>query len=522
MSNSGQCSNFGNCSIADERKSVDVPSGQDLACPECGRPLMLVARESTPNRSAIVVLGIGAVLFLLVGGAAWYFLTRPQDVAPTAAVAAPSPPPAQPPPPPTAAAPVLRFAGSNTIGKTLMPALAEAFLQREGASAVRREPLAAPVETRVVGTFPNGPRAVEIKAHGTSTAFEALRQASAEIAMASRRITPPEIDSLRALGDMTATSREHVLAVDGVAIIVNADNPLSSISADKLAGAFAGELTQFAQLGGGSANVALYARDDASGTFDVFQQLVLRDKRLSASARRFEDGGALVAAVAKDPGGLGFVSMSQANAASGVRTLAVAAVGGIPLVPTRLTVGTEDYVLSRRLYLYVGDTSNDLARNFIEFALSRAGQEIVTKAGFLALTVQREASTPDAKAPPDYKKFTAGATRLTTNFRFRTGSSDLDNRALRDLERVTDLMVDLNVGADKLLLFGFADSTGSPAANDQLSAHRAESIASSFRQRGLTPGTVRGFGQSLPIADNNTPEGREKNRRVEVWVRKTL
>jgi phosphate transport system substrate-binding protein len=185
-----------------------------------------------------------------------------------------------------------------------------------------------------------------------------------------------------------------------------------------------------------------------------------------------------------------------------------------------LTVATEDYPLSRRLYLYVAKPEDPRARAFVEFSLSKAGQEVVAESGFIALTPESTTPTTQTNLPPNYQKLTEGASRLSTNFRFQTGSSELDNRALRDLDRVAELMIVLDHGGDKLLLLGFSDSTGSANANQQLSQTRAEHVAAAFRQRGLSPSQVRGFGAALPVGDNSTPEGRDKNRRVEVWIQK--
>jgi phosphate transport system substrate-binding protein len=106
------------------------------------------------------------------------------------------------------------------------------------------------------------------------------------------------------------------------------------------------------------------------------------------------------------------------------------------------------------------------------------------------------------------------------DFRFRTGRADLDNKAIVDLDRVIGFVSDLHYSGDSVLLFGFADSTGGRQMNQALSENRAKTVAQEFEQRGLHPGTVRGFGPDLPVASNDTEEGREKNRRVEIWVRK--
>jgi phosphate transport system substrate-binding protein len=92
-------------------------------------------------------------------------------------------------------------------------------------------------------------------------------------------------------------------------------------------------------------------------------------------------------------------------------------------------------------------------------------------------------------------------------------------KAQVDVDRVISLIADRKSAGDKILLFGFADSIGSPAANQALSLSRARIIENQFVQRGLKPAAVRGFGSSLPVASNDSPDGREKNRRVEIWIR---
>lgn len=475
----------------------------------------------TPLAKILIVLLVSVLVYLALRA---FGVVSPggsdgsSDAGDPSASTATEAPPDAPTPEPAASAPLLRFAGSNTVGHTLLPLLAEAYLAREGATSVRREPGASHTTIHVTGELEGKRQTIAIQAHGTATGFVALQQGKADVAMASRRIREDEVARLASIGPMTSPSREHVLAVDGVAVIVQADRRLESVTVPQLAGLFSGTLNDFAKLGAGAGAVHVYARDDASGTFETFKSLVLHDQPLSASARRFEDGAELVAAVARDPQGIGFVSASQASGDSGVHTLAVAEPSATALLPTRLTIGTEDYALSRRLFLYVADTGHARARSFVDFALSRAGQELVTKAGFVALTPESTRASAPANALPAYDKVIAGASRLTTNFRFHTGSSELDNRALRDLDRVAELMIDLKRGGEKLLLLGFSDATGAARVNQQLSHDRAEHVARALRQRGLDASRVEGFGAAMPVADNATSEGREKNRRVEIWI----
>ena len=98
------------------------------------------------------------------------------------------------------------------------------------------------------------------------------------------------------------------------------------------------------------------------------------------------------------------------------------------------------------------------------------------------------------------------------------GSSQLDNRALTDLERVVDFLRELDLNGASVRLLGFADNQGGAAVNRALSRNRALRVAQALAQRGVAGAEVEGFGAALPISDNSSEEGRDRNRRVEIWI----
>ena len=283
---------------------------------------------------------------------------------------------------------ILRLSGSNTIGAALGPALAEEFLrQRLRATEVKTVRGDKEDEVRVQGLLPgeSSVRVIEIHAHGSATAFEDLGRLLCDIGMASRKIKPDEASRLAGFGDMTSPAAEHVLGLDGIAVIVSKANPVQSLTKVQLARVFAGEITNWRQLGGPSAGINVYARDDKSGTYDTFKTLVLGSKKLVANAKRFEDSRELSDAVVKDLDGIGFIGLPYVRDA---KALAVSENGTRPFVPSHFTVSTEDYALSRRLFLYnASSPTSDMARKFVNFALSPEGQEIVEKIGFVGQTV---------------------------------------------------------------------------------------------------------------------------------------
>jgi phosphate transport system substrate-binding protein len=188
------------------------------------------------------------------------------------------------------------------------------------------------------------------------------------------------------------------------------------------------------------------------------------------------------------------------------------------------TVRTEDYRLSRRLYLYVSPTSpNPWVGKFVQFALSDEGQAVVDAVGFvgqsLNQTVAEAAPALPSEVPAEYARLTRSATRLPLVFRFESGSDRLDNKSLRDVGRLLESMSQPANRGRRVLLFGFADALGSPEANRRLSGARAAAVADELRSEGVNPEEVTGFGSALPVASNETEEGKARNRRVEVWLK---
>jgi phosphate transport system substrate-binding protein len=416
---------------------------------------------------------------------------------------------------------MLRLQGSNTIGSGLAPELAEAFLKNLGAQDVHRVPGAAN-EVSISGRLPNDElQTIDIAAHGTATAFEALATGKADIGMASRRINKEEQVRLAALGDFTSRASENVLALDGIAVIVHPSNPIEALTVEQVAALFTGKFQDWSQLGGSAGPVHLYAHDAKSGTFDTFRELVLHGEKIAQGAERLEGSEELSRRVARDPAGIGFTSMAFIGT---TKALKISLGGSVPLRPMALTVRTEDYILSRRLYLYTPATSaNPWARKFIEFSLSDAGQRIVDQMGFVGSPLSTSSIPTEVvttNLPSAYAKLVRNAERLPFNFRFRSGTSELDTKAFHDLGRLVQFLADRDYRERQILLFGFSDRSG--RQENDLTRARAEQVRRELIIAGISPAMieVHTFGSELPVASNETEEGREKNRRVEIWLRR--
>ena len=457
----------------------------------------------------------------------------------------------------------LKVAGPGAFTGALVPDLLAGWVERRVTAAGDGAGFAV-VDA---SNDPREPDRLEIAGRSTADAFEALADGRAELAVADRPPLPAERAALAPLDDFPSEATEHVFALEAIVPVVHASRALEAIGLEGLRAAVAGSPPDWTALGeargnpdaNGAANDA--ANGDANGGGDAGggRPSVHVSDRLAASLGRGGPGdaggaaglpavgptvvrhpnrAAVLAAVAADPDALGLVAHLDADpadgyAARGVRALGVA---DCELVhpPTGFAARSEEYPLSRRLYLYYSPRRADFAGGFVRHAQSDAGQRTVAahglvdlsivgasdedRAGALANRARTGVQSTDVAAGLDAA--VADARRLSTTFRFVTGSARLDARAVRDAERLAGWLRERDLDASDVRLVGYADSRGGYPRNCELSRQRAGSVAEALAGEGLD-GTATAFGacEEAPVACNATAVGQELNRRVEVWLR---
>lgn len=415
--------------------------------------------------------------------------------------------------------PALRIHGSNTIGAELSPALVLDFLKDQQLHEVHSQNGEHPLEQSIIGSEPGLQGAeirVELAAHGSATGFEDLAKGATDIAAASRRIKDSEAQQLTRLGDLKGADGEHVIGLDGVAVIVNKANPLKSLTTDQLAGLFSGEIKNWSAIDGTPGPVRIYSRDDKSGTYETFNELVLKthSKKLSADATLFESSEELSKRVSSDPNGIGFIGLPYVLQ---TKAVAVSDGGYSAIYPTAESIATEDYPLSRRLFFYTPTANkNPWIDALVKFTLTPAGQSIVARIGFVGQEPQPFKVTPNHQMPAQYLQLAQQAQRLSVNFRFADGGAELDNKAKRDLHRVVDYAKAHKV--EHLTLVGFSDDAKNQQRANTLSKLRVLAVRRELAKAGVTTTDVQSFGNALQVAESNEGEKRLRNRRVEVWV----
>lgn len=435
--------------------------------------------------------------------------------------------------------------GSNTIGAQLMPAIIEGYAKTIQAKTTRIVG-SGPEEIKLVLSGEDGKKlvSIDLKSKGSGTSAPALASGTAQIGMSSRPIKTSEIQKLKEAGinGVKSSRGENIVALDGLIVLVSPSNPIHTLSMEQLAQIFSGQLTDWSQIGRPTPGpINVYARDSKSGTFDTFKSLVLKPYKvkISPKAKRFTSNADLSDQTANDPDGIGFAGFAYKRNAS---LISITSKCGITKQPTLFNVKTEEYPLSRRLFLYTSSEvlTSQHAKKVLDYALSDAAQPIIPRLGFInqsihTLSFDKQGSRIAAALNVtgddfnldlvrDFTKQFSRANRLSVTFRFKSGSAQLTNKSQSDILRFVKLLKTDAMKKKEVFLVGFSDDRGAFELNRELAFKRA--LAIKFAILSASSGAVpsenlklKSYGELFPVACNTDKKGQERNRRVEVWVR---
>lgn len=234
-------------------------------------------------------------------------------------------------------------------------------------------------ETYMAG---NKDATIQVTGGGTGTGFAALQNNTTDLCNASRPIKSEEV--LNCIKAFKKKPNEHTVALDGLAVYVNAENSVKELSLAQLDSIFTGKITNWKDVGGKDAPITLYSRENSSGTYEFFKEHVLKKKDFAASAQTMPGTAAVLQAVAKDANGIGY---GGAAYGAGAKHLLVKKDDASPGVePTEATVQDGSYPISRSLYIYVNPAidQGEIAK-YLAWITSADGQKVVKDVGYFAL-----------------------------------------------------------------------------------------------------------------------------------------
>jgi phosphate transport system substrate-binding protein len=225
---------------------------------------------------------------------------------------------------------------------------------------------------------------VDITGGGSGVGIEALIKGNIDVAQASRAMKSSEIAAARENGTDPV---EFSVAIDGIAIIVNQGNGISTLTMDQLRGIYNGTITNWNQLGGSDMAITAYGRQSTSGTYQYFKETVMKNENFSSGVSQETGNAAIAIKVQQTSGGIGYVGIGYAEQAAGTKILSLKANDTAPAyLPTdEAAVYSKNYPLSRYLFLYTDGAPDGAVKQWMEYVLSDAGQNIVAQEGFYKL-----------------------------------------------------------------------------------------------------------------------------------------
>lgn len=249
----------------------------------------------------------------------------------------------------TTQAQTLSLKGSDTLGAKLVPQLAEAF-KAAGNKGVK----------------------FEIAAEGSTTAFPALANGTAQLGMSSRKVKDDERTFCRTKG---VYIKEHQICFDMLCVIVNKNSPVSKLTKDQVAKIFTGQIKDWSEVGGAPGPISLYTRNTSSGTYKDWQKLAMKGRDYPASSQKLAGNEQIAQEVAKNKNGIGYVGLAYSKT-SGTKALPVDGVEPV-------AKNAKKYAYARPCFIYAPDKPTAEASAFMAFIESPAGQEIVRRVGFI-------------------------------------------------------------------------------------------------------------------------------------------
>ena len=210
---------------------------------------------------------------------------------------------------------------------------------------------------------------VNYSATGSGAGIDAVLAGTAEIGLSSRALKEEEKSN---------GAVENIVALDGVAVVVNPANPVSDLTADQIAQIYTGEITNWSELGGEDAPIAVLGREDGSGTRGAFEEILGIDGAC-VYTNEYGSTGDVIGSVAGNPNAIGYASLSAVD-----DTVKAVNVDGV--APSEATVKDGSYTIQRPFVMVTkeGTALSDAAQAFLDVALSGDAAQYISAAGAVA------------------------------------------------------------------------------------------------------------------------------------------
>ncbi|MDD5477815.1 MAG: phosphate ABC transporter substrate-binding protein [Candidatus Omnitrophica bacterium] len=228
---------------------------------------------------------------------------------------------------------------------------------------------------------------VAVTGGGSGTGIAALINSTCDIAECSRSMKKEEIQLAENKGVKPV---EHIVALDGIAVVVSPKNPVSKLTMEQLRAIFMGTIKNWKEVGGEDKTIVILSREVNSGTHVFFKEHVLRrghekgPEEFAPGALLMPSSQAIADEVAQNQNAIGYYGMGYISPKQKVILVAKDEKSEY-ITPTTENVVKSKYPISRPLYLYTNGEAQGLVKKFLDFTLSKEGQDIVVKTDFVPI-----------------------------------------------------------------------------------------------------------------------------------------
>jgi len=225
---------------------------------------------------------------------------------------------------------------------------------------------------------------ISVTGGGSGTGIAAILNGTTDICIASRSIKAKELTLAKEKG---LSPNEIVTSRDGIAVVVNPENPISELTIEQIGKIYTGVYTNWKDLGGPDHEIVILSRESSSGTYVFFQEHVMKKKDYSPNAMLMPSTSAIIQSVTQDMWAIGYVGLGYGvQAADRVKMLNVKNDADSPAIaPSVASVQDASYGIARPLHFYTNGTPTGTTKDFVDFVLSDAGQAIVLEAGYVPI-----------------------------------------------------------------------------------------------------------------------------------------
>lgn len=382
---------------------------------------------------------------------------------------------------------------------------------------------------------------IQVSGQTTPQAIEALIDGSASFVVTRSPATPELLTELTGerITSVDEVLDETIVGLDALSVVAHPDNLVSTLSISDARRVMSGGVSNWSEVGGPDAPLNVHMIADKAELKGFVVDQLSQNGRMTQNITAHDSSEALRDAIAGDPNGIGVLYRSQVG---DLQQMDLSSNCKIYYGTSDFAVQSSEYPFGITLYAYKlrGKELDETARNLMTFLTTDDGQGTLSGLGMVSQAIQIEPmrdqgarllssvlTSPSTRFYNDtlrrYYSAVSDGARLSTALRFVSGSSKPDTRAIQDIARISDYVRQATNQGQKLTIIGFSDSAGDFQKNLSLSAGRAEAIKQQLLER--NPGwleyddiEVLGVGPIVPVECNDTPKGRQLNRRVEIWM----